>query len=133
MSTVFRGVSIPESWICEGNSLLVWKSPNFKPIPSRDGVFRIAGFDFDGTLADTNPFGGAPHEWKHLVPEGPAAMKQLHEAGYTVVVMSNESMDRFKNESPKIHEGLVRKTGRMVGWAQSVGEWPFIVLMALYD
>ena len=52
----------------------------------------IAAFDFDGCLAQTSLYNSAPDAWSVRFPtETVQALQLLHDKGYTIVILSNQS------------------------------------------
>ena len=50
----------------------------------------------------------------------PQVMRYLHERGYLLAVMSNESIARLKKDDA-ISRAFVRKCGRMQAWGEAIG------------
>ena len=100
--TRLRGVEVPPGWSVVGGSLLVWS--HGAPAPSA----RIAAFDFDDTLAKTALGGFDPSAWRNLRPQVPAVLRRLHDEGFRIVVVTNESMDRFK-QPEAIRKAVAKK------------------------
>lgn len=120
--TTLRGVEVPPGWSVIGGSLLVWS--HLSPAPSA----QIAAFDFDDTLAKTALGGFDPNAWTNLFPHVPAVLRRLHADGRKIVVITNESTDRFK-KSEAIEKAILKKTGRLMGFAKAAGV-PMLVLCA---
>lgn len=119
---LLRSVPVPPGWDVVGGSLLVRAYGQFAP------AARVAAFDFDGCLADT-PLGGFdPDAWKMQFAHVPAVLRQLADEGHCIVVVTNESMDRYKN-AEVIAKGIAKKTGRLDGFAAAV-DLPMLVLCA---
>ena len=82
---------------------------------------RVAAFDFDDCVAQSGRQGGPTwsgdaKDWRMKFAHVPQVMRHLHEAGYMIAVLSNESMVRLKQETA-IHNALTRKLGRIEAWA----------------
>ena len=88
--TTLRGVEVPPGWLVVGGSLLVW---SYMAPPASA---RIAAFDFDDCLAKTMLGGFDPDAWENRFPHVPAVLARLHAGGHRIVVITNESCDRFK-------------------------------------
>ena len=117
-----RGVAVPPGWVVHGGSLLVWAYGERRP------ASKIAAFDFDGCLAATPLGGNDPAAWRMQFAHVPATLRALSASGHAVIVVTNESMDRFKK--PDAISGCVRKKcGRLEGFARAVGV-PLLVLCA---
>ena len=105
-----RGVKVPPGWAVHGGSLLVRAFGD--PQPSA----TVAAFDFDGCLADTPLGGNDPKAWKMQYAHVPTVLADLHSSGHAIVIITNESMDRFKK--PEAIRGCVlKKTGRLEAFA----------------
>jgi len=120
--TRLRGVEVPPGWHVVGGSLLVWSYG--APAPSA----RIAAFDFDDTLAKTSLSGFDPNAWRNFRPQVPAVLRRLHTDGHLIVILTNESMDRFK-QPEAIRKAILKKTGRLMGFAKAA-DVPLIALCA---
>jgi len=112
-SSTLRGVTVPSGWSVV-DSLLVKTHPDCK------AQAKIAAFDFDDCLAKTSPAGFDPNAWKMLFPHVPVFLKNLHSSGHKIVVVTNESMDRFK-QPDAINKAILKKTGRLDGFAAACG------------
>lgn len=108
-SSTLRGVPVPSGWSVVG-SLLV------KTDSACKAKAKIAAFDFDDCLAKTSVAGFDPNAWKMLFPHVPAVLKKLHGSGHKIVVITNESMERFK-QPDAISKAVLKKTGRLDGFA----------------
>ena len=123
-TTTLRGVGASPGWLVYGGSLLVWP---FKEKELRSST-KVAAFDFDGCLADT-PLGGFdPNAWSMQFPHVPLVLRSLFASGHTLVVITNESMDRYKKPEA-ITSCMRKKVGRLTGFASAVGV-PILVLCA---
>ena len=120
-----RGVPLPSEWSVQGSSLLVWQyQPAGTPAPT--GCAKIACFDFDGCLANTPLGGNDPKAWTMQYPHVPLVLRELAATGHKIVVVTNESMDRFKKPEA-IKACVLKKTGRLEAFAAAVGI-PMVVL-----
>lgn len=122
LPTRLRGVPCPEGWGVHAGSLLVWR--HLSPQPAS----KIAAFDFDGCLARTLLGGNDPNAWSMQFPHVPAVLATLVANGYSVVVVTNESMDRFKKPEA-VAKAIAKKCGRLEGFAKAAGV-PLLVLCA---
>ncbi|KAF8623947.1 hypothetical protein AX15_006112 [Amanita polypyramis BW_CC] len=52
---------------------------------------KVAAFDLDGTLINSN--NAATTEWRWWRPNVPAKLKEVHEAGYAIVIVSNQAIN----------------------------------------
>lgn len=122
-SNKLRGVSVPPGWCVYSGSLLatVYGRPQVTSS-------KVAAFDFDGCLADTPVGGFDPNAWKLQYPHVPQVLSSLVASGHTIVIVTNESMDRFKT-SDVIRKAIAKKVGRLEGFAQKVNV-PMLVLCA---
>merc|ERR1711957_312187 len=82
----------------------------------------------DDCLAKTSVAGFDPKAWKMLFPHVPAVIAKLHGTKHKIVVVTNESMDRFKNPDA-INQAILKKTGRLEGFAAACGV-PMMLLCA---
>eukprot|EP00854_Cymbomonas_tetramitiformis_P006096 gene6096-7316_t len=100
------------------------------------GEPKVAGFDFDDTLCPRDFRVAASSLPQDIVGgmrtnlavalENAAFAHNLD--GYAIVVASNESLDRLKNQAP-IQKTLDQKCGRIARWAADVGV-PVLALVA---
>ena len=68
----------------------------------RSQPVRVAAFDFDDTLITTqsgNRFAKNANDWKWWHASVPARLKQLHEDGFTLLVMSNQAAVNLRPDS----------------------------------
>lgn len=85
------------------DSLLVVRYQGATTLP-RPKPVRVAAFDFDDTVIATksgNVFAKGPDDWRWWHPTVPAKLRQLHEDGYAVVVVSNQSSIVLKPDPKK--------------------------------
>ena len=122
LATRLRGVPVPAGWGVHAGSLLVWR--HMSPQPAS----RIAAFDFDGCLARTPLGGNDPNAWSMQFPHVPAVLAKLAAGGHSLVVVTNESMDRFKKPEA-VAKAIAKKCGRLEGFAKAAGV-PLLVLCA---
>mmetsp|Transcript_129722 Transcript_129722/g.258792 ORF Transcript_129722/g.258792 Transcript_129722/m.258792 type:complete len:346 (+) Transcript_129722:50-1087(+) len=108
-SSTLRGVRVPSGW-SSVDSLLV------KTDPACKATSKIAAFDFDDCLAKTSMAGFDPNAWKMLFAHVPTVLKKLHSSGHKIVIITNESMERFK-QPDAIMKAILKKTGRLDGFA----------------
>ena len=117
-----RGVPLPPNWTCVANSLLVYTHGNLEHHQA------VAAFDFDGTLANT-PLGGFdPKAWKPMWSHVPDVLRRLHAQDKRIVVLTNESMDRYKKDDA-INKCILKKTGRLEAFAKLV-DVPMLIMCA---
>ena len=121
-SATLRGLPVPPGWNVVGGSLLV--RAYMQPTASS----KVAAFDYDGCLADTDLAGFNPDGWKMMFRHVPAVLAALVDEGHCLLVVTNESMDRFK-KSDVIAKAIAKKCGRLDGFARAVG-LPMLVLCA---
>ena len=119
-----RGVALPGAWGCVGGSLLVLNHASF-----RNAHGRTAAFDFDNCVAETDVADHRPEQWSMKYAAVPETMRRLHDAGYNIVVISNESLARFKKEDA-IRKHIVKKTTRVQRWCEACGDVPILALVA---
>jgi len=93
----------------------------------------IAGFDFDGTLSNRRASNGVNKwrstYWDHLFASSRNMVRALAAKGFAIVVLTNESVDRYKNSKP-MEEQLGPKCQRVAGWAADVGI-PVLAVVAI--
>ena len=168
-ATSLRGVGLPPGWRALAGSLLTWTYGT--PAPSA----KVAAFDFDGTLArcawhralrpppaatlltvlgardgSTQLQGFDPNGWEMQFAQVPRVLEKLAADGYTLLIITNESLDRYKNvrratlprhpsanvradsavsqEAP-LAKAIRKKVGRIEGFAKAAGV-PLTVLCA---
>mmetsp|Transcript_17474 Transcript_17474/g.44758 ORF Transcript_17474/g.44758 Transcript_17474/m.44758 type:complete len:351 (+) Transcript_17474:77-1129(+) len=122
LGSTLRGVPVPSGWGVHGSSLLVWRFMD--PQPSS----KVAAFDFDGCLAKTSLGGNDPNAWKMQFPHVPEVLAKLVASGHTIVIITNESMDRLKKPEA-IASCIAKKCGRLAGFARATAV-PLLVLCA---
>ncbi|KAG6541792.1 hypothetical protein Mapa_016805 [Marchantia paleacea] len=106
MSISYKGARLPVGWKSY-STLLVYEADNLRPSE------KIAAFDFDGTLVDTNVKRPGADAWKLLYPNVPEKLAFFHHEGYKLVIFTNESnIDRFTN---KRQAAIDSKLGRLKG------------------
>jgi len=104
-------------------TIMYWESQNI--IHSS----KIASFDFDGCLAKTSLFKKGPDAWSILFPQIPHKLKTLHEAGYKLVIFTNQS-DIGKAAKPETRAKAIKeKQGRLIGFVKKV-DLPFQIFVA---
>ncbi|KAF7140954.1 hypothetical protein RHSIM_Rhsim06G0208200 [Rhododendron simsii] len=79
---------------------------------------KIAGFDFDGCLVNTNVKKVGPDAWSLMYPSIPGKLQSLYNEGYKLVIFTNESnIDRWKN---KRQVAVDSKIGRLTNFIKHV-------------
>eukprot|EP00937_MAST-01D_sp_MAST-1D-sp2_P008262 g8262.t1 len=113
----FRGSPLPEGWTCERSTVLV-KAVG-APAPSA----RIAGFDFDGTLAKTSLYSQGADDWSFMFgrERTTTLLRRLVEAGYKLVIFTNESSIGRAAKPETRARAIHKKTGRLEGFQRAVG------------
>jgi len=110
------------NWKWDG-TLFFWETPDVKHSD------KLACFDYDGCLAKTSLFKKGPDAWSILYPEVATKLKALHDDGYKLVIMTNQS-DIGKAASPQTREKFItEKVGRLTGFVSMIG-LPFQVFVA---
>ncbi|KAJ8599792.1 hypothetical protein CTAYLR_004014 [Chrysophaeum taylorii] len=122
-SSSYRGALVPAPFRLVEGTLLV---AEFNGPPLAEAT-KLAGFDFDGTLADRD-FRRKDH-WAHVYPHIPKALASLSKS-HKIAVLTNESVDHLKNSGP-IANALNAKCGRLRAWAAALKDVPVLVLVAL--
>ena len=79
-------------------------------------------------LANTPLGGNDPNAWRMQFAHVPRVLQKLAESGHTLVVVTNESMDRLKKPQA-ISACVHKKCGRLEGFARAAGV-PLLVLCA---
>ena len=151
-----RGVPVPAGWGVHGGSLLVWR--HMSPVASpKVGAFDFDGCaprthararahhgphrrtltrsgcdvlltPLSRCLARTPLGGNDPNAWSMQFTHVPAVLASLAASGHTLVIVTNESMDRFKKPEA-IAAAIRKKCGRLEGFARAAGV-PLLVLCA---
>ncbi|KAL1383230.1 polynucleotide kinase 3 phosphatase-domain-containing protein [Phyllosticta capitalensis] len=83
-------------WTIVQESLLIgtYQASTATPLAESHGPRRLAIFDLDGTLitpASGNKFGRDASDWKWWNSGVPTTLRELHEKGYLVAIVSNQS------------------------------------------
>ncbi|KAF9637179.1 HAD-superfamily hydrolase subfamily IIIA [Lasiodiplodia theobromae] len=94
------------SWAVVKDSLLVGKHQAADAIPATgaDQPRRIAIFDFDSTLIKTasgNKFARNATDWQWWHASVPTVLRRLHDEGYLIAIVSNQSGISLKSNSSK--------------------------------
>eukprot|EP00730_Choanoeca_flexa_P004487 TRINITY_DN11709_c1_g1_i2.p2 TRINITY_DN11709_c1_g1~~TRINITY_DN11709_c1_g1_i2.p2 ORF type:complete len:362 (+),score=62.72 TRINITY_DN11709_c1_g1_i2:288-1373(+) len=109
-----HSVALPSGWQCYKDSVLI------KTYGDAKASAKVAAFDFDGCLARTDPTSHDVKAWSMRFANVPEVLKTYHEQGYAIVVLTNESLARFKNPDP-IRKGINKKCGRLDAFAAKAG------------
>ncbi|GJP54539.1 hypothetical protein CLOM_g13617, partial [Closterium sp. NIES-68] len=118
---IYKGISLAPGWL-SFSSVILHQSPGLKPSA------RIAAFDFDGCLVNTNVRIMGAHAWSLMFENVPSVLQQLHEAGYKIVIFTNESnIDRFTKQRQKAIES---KIGRLTGFMQTAPDVPMQIFIS---
>ncbi|KAK3247316.1 hypothetical protein CYMTET_43180 [Cymbomonas tetramitiformis] len=126
-ATKCREVQLPPPWrLVQGTLLVACFNGDYNA--HAGGEPKVAGFDFDDTLCPRDFRVHGAEAWSHMYPHAPAVLRRLVQDGYAIVVASNESLDRLKNQAP-IQKTLDQKCGRIARWAADVGV-PVLALVA---
>ncbi|KAL3681272.1 hypothetical protein R1sor_024228 [Riccia sorocarpa] len=105
-SILYKGARLPVGWKSY-SSVIIYEGDNVRPSE------KIAAFDFDGTLVDTNVARPGADAWKLLYPTVPEKLAFFHHEGYKLVIFSNEAnIDRWSN---KRQAAIDSKLGRLKG------------------
>ncbi|KAG8806867.1 hypothetical protein FRC17_004761, partial [Serendipita sp. 399] len=99
-------------------------------------VVKVAAFDLDGTLIRTknnngrSPFPSGATDWRWWHASVPSRLKQVHKAGYYIVIISNQGGLSTSAMGSKRREQWERKIGLM---AKELPDIPFHILAATED
>jgi len=111
-----------KQWKWEG-TLLYWNNEESK------ASSKIAAFDFDGCLAKTAPMRKGVDAWSLQFPCIPKMLKELHESGYKIVIMTNQS-DIGRMVKPETRTRAIdEKIGRLQAFVSKV-DLPISVFIA---
>ncbi|CAI7891592.1 unnamed protein product [Closterium sp. NIES-54] len=114
-------VPLPPGWFAF-SSVILHQSPNLKPSS------RIAAFDFDGCLVNTNVRIMGPNAWSLMFDTVPSVLQHFHQAGYKIVIFTNESnIDRFTKQR---HKAIESKIGRLNGFMRAVPGVPMQIFIS---
>ena len=121
-----RELTHSRSWGIVDGAMGCWHTQP-PPLLSRDaGGQPVAAFDFDNTLASCDNFKGDANDWTFLT-DGIGrdlgvreSIRWLHDQGYLIVVMSNNSVNRLKHYTA-IKTSLARKFGRIENLSAAAG------------
>lgn len=105
-----RGTRLPPGWRAFDDSLLVW-STGAQRAPRASA--RIAGFDFDDTVATYNK--ADPTQWEMVFPHVPAVMRRLDADGFQIVIVSNQARAALCVLTPVQSMGGRARSGQPVG------------------
>lgn len=93
---------------------------------------RVAAFDFDGCLANTNLQDNSPAAWRLMFPNVPAVLRELHAQKYRIVIVTNEYIDRFVKEDVR-RSAVAKKTFRLDAFMQEVSVPCFAIIAFAKD
>ena len=133
-----RQLTPSRGWRIAEQELGVWVSDP-PPLLRTSRPQPVAAFDFDNTLATCNNQAGGPQDWEFRKDVRSGAdmgvresLRWLHQQGYLIVVMSNNSVNSLKNVEGKsgIHAKLARKLGRIENLAAAAGV-PLLALVGV--
>ena len=111
-----RQLTPSRGWRIAEQELGVWVSDP-PPLLRTSSPQPVAAFDFDNTLATCNNQAGGPQDWEFRKDVRSGAdmgvresLRWLHQQGYLIVVMSNNSVNSLKNVEGKsgIHAKLAQ-------------------------
>lgn len=97
-----------------------------------DSPMRVAAFDFDGCLADTSVFRRDPSDWKMMFSNVPAVLRKLHEQKFRIVIVTNESIDRFVKEQVR-RDAVMKKTHRLDAFLEQVAVPCYVIIAFAKD
>ncbi|CAI5519350.1 unnamed protein product, partial [Closterium sp. Naga37s-1] len=118
---LYKDVPLPPGWFAF-SSVILHQSPNLKPSS------RIAAFDFDGCLVNTNVRIMGPNAWSLMFDTVPSVLQHFHQAGYKIVIFTNESnIDRFTKQR---HKAIESKIGRLNGFMRTVPGVPMQIFIS---
>ncbi|KAI9883160.1 MAG: hypothetical protein M1823_005074 [Watsoniomyces obsoletus] len=104
------------SWHVRHGTLLVAQYASEKKTPksSPEGIpEKVAAFDLDSTLIETSSgkrHANGEQDWKWWDPSVPGTLRELHEKGFRVIIMSNQGGIRLKPD-PKTIKGDLHRLG----------------------
>jgi bifunctional polynucleotide phosphatase/kinase len=84
-------------------------------------VPRVAAFDLDGTIIKSQFGNATTTEWQWWRSNIPAKLKEVHEAGYAIVIISNQAIKDV---------ALNKWKQKITSIAEALGEVPFRLLAA---
>eukprot|EP00271_Cylindrocystis_brebissonii_P003703 TRINITY_DN14962_c0_g1_i1.p1 TRINITY_DN14962_c0_g1~~TRINITY_DN14962_c0_g1_i1.p1 ORF type:complete len:401 (-),score=78.26 TRINITY_DN14962_c0_g1_i1:585-1787(-) len=121
LSKSYKGAALSPGWTSFHSVILKEKDDGLE-----HGA-RIAAFDFDGCLVNTDVRRPGAHAWSLMYDSVPAKLKEFHEQKFKIVIFTNESnIDRFVKARQKAVDS---KCGRLDGLRSEVGV-PFQVFIA---
>ncbi|KAJ1449814.1 Endonuclease/exonuclease/phosphatase [Pelagophyceae sp. CCMP2097] len=111
-AVLFRDVEVPEGWVLHGTSLLA----KYFGDAAAAGNVALAAFDFDETLCPRDFGETGTAAWAHRFKHIPTVLQKLHSDGFAFAVLTNESLDRFKDPAV-VKRKIAEKCGRLEHWA----------------
>jgi len=132
---LMHGLTPSNAWLIAEGELGVWASA--VPPPLMCSNQPIAAFDFDHTLASCDNMKGGPGDWTFLQKNGhdlgvKRALTWLHEAGYLIVIISNNSVGGKVNFAP-IKTYVERKFGRIENLVAQLDGIPVVAMVPLVN
>lgn len=121
---MIRGVRIRSGWEALEDSLLILKPKTAGQIATGERL-KIAGFDFDDTLV-------RKHDNTLSYSNVVEYLKALFSAGFTLAIMSNETVDHLKNPAA-IQKTLDKKMTRIEKFLETVGVPMYCFVATRYD
>jgi len=130
-TSVYRGGLVPHPFkLIQGSILGAYLGGASPSTPSSSrSTTKIACFDFDGTLATRDFQLRGPAMYEHRFPHCYEVLAKLDQQGYSIVIASNENIDRLKNASA-IQKAMEEKCGRLQHWHKGTSV-PVLFLVAL--
>jgi bifunctional polynucleotide phosphatase/kinase len=111
---------LPPDWKWKG-TMMYWSFGDVKPSA------KIAGFDYDGTLAATSFGRPGPDAWKVLFPHCKEKLSKLHADGYKLVIFTNQGAIGKATKTKQ--KAIIEKTSRLMGFVKQMN-LPFQVFVA---
>lgn len=111
LPSFYKGAQLPSGWKSFGTVIISEGA-------GVEGRAKIAAFDFDGCLVNTNVRRHGPRAWSLRFPSVPSVLRGYHKDGFKLVIFTNESnIDRFVNQRQKAVDS---KVGRLEGLQAAV-------------
>lgn len=106
---IYKGATLLPKWKAFHTIIFLEKDDGLQD------TSKIAAFDFDGCLANTDVKRTGADAWSLMYPSIPDKLQKLYNDGYKLVIFTNESnIDRWKNKRQKAVDSKVGRLSKFI-------------------